>query len=154
MPAQTFEYRAFKKSGLTAQTYPRPDWLADTIKIILLTSNYVNMVGGDVLGHVYYSDLLAYAGGNEIPAASGYTAGGLALASKVVLAVGSNYYVDAADPSWAASTITARGAAILKWTGAANSSPLIQLIDFGADQFDSNGTFIINFAPTGILIIQ
>lgn len=55
--------------------------------------------------------------------------------------------IDAADPSWTSSTITARYAVYYKSTGTSSTSLLIGLEDFGSDKVSSNGTFQIQFAP-------
>lgn len=60
--------------------------------------------------------------------------------------------IDAADPSWASSTITARYCVGRKNTGAAATSPLLFLGDFGADKSTENGTFQVAFASLGILV--
>lgn len=59
--------------------------------------------------------------------------------------------LDAADPSWASATISGiRYAVIYKDTGTGSTSPLLWLIDFGADQQVTNGTFSIVLAALGI----
>jgi hypothetical protein len=60
--------------------------------------------------------------------------------------------IDAADPSWPSSTITARYAVGYKDTGTPSTSPLLCLGDFGADKSTENGTFQITFAALGILV--
>lgn len=56
--------------------------------------------------------------------------------------------MDAADPSWASATISGiRYAAIYK-SGSGN--PLLWLIDFGADQAVTSGTFTIVLAALGL----
>jgi hypothetical protein len=59
--------------------------------------------------------------------------------------------LDSADPSWASATISGiRYAVIYKDTGTAGTSPLLWLIDFGADQSVTSGTFTIVLAALGI----
>jgi hypothetical protein len=59
--------------------------------------------------------------------------------------------LDSADPSWASATISGiRYAVIYKDTGTASTSPLLWLIDFGADQSVTSGTFTIVLAALGI----
>jgi hypothetical protein len=59
--------------------------------------------------------------------------------------------LDAADPSWASATISGiRYAVLYKDTGTAGTSPLLWLIDFGADQSVTSGTFTIVLAALGI----
>ena len=61
---------------------------------------------------------------------------------------------DAADPSWAASTITARYAVIYDRTPASDATrPLLFLIDFGSNQSTTNGTFAITFDALGFGVI-
>lgn len=61
--------------------------------------------------------------------------------------------IDAADPAWASSTITARYCVGYKSTGVDATSPLLFLGDFGSDQTTNNGTFQITFATLGILVV-
>lgn len=61
---------------------------------------------------------------------------------------------DAADPSWASSTITARYAVIYDRTPASDATrPIMALIDFGSNQTTSNGTFTANFDALGFLVV-
>jgi hypothetical protein len=50
---------------------------------------------------------------------------------------------DAADPSWAAASFTARKGIIYKDTGTPSTSPLLWLVTFDADVTSSGGTFLI-----------
>lgn len=59
--------------------------------------------------------------------------------------------IDSADPSWAASTITARKCVIYKDTGVAATSPLLWLIDFEADFSSTNATFSVVIPTLGLL---
>lgn len=86
---------------------------------------------------------------NEV-SGTGYTAGGTVLTSTALSEspTGTIMY-DAADTSWASSTITnARGALIYADALAGNNALL--LINFGADYSTSNGTFTIQYAATGV----
>ena len=57
--------------------------------------------------------------------------------------------LDADDPLWAASTITARYGVIVDTTpGSAATNPLVVLIDFLADKSSSGGEFKITFDAT------
>lgn len=59
--------------------------------------------------------------------------------------------IDAADPQWTTATISGiRYAVIAKDTGTASTSPLLWLIDFGADQAVTSGTFTVVLATLGI----
>lgn len=121
------------------------DWDSDTIKVALCTSSYpVNQDTDD-----YWSDAQPYEASG-----TGYTAGGLTLTSKSLTfdAATNKVTLDAADVTWANSTITARYAVIYDaQTGVNTTSPLIGYVDFGTDQSSSSGSFVISWAATGIL---
>ena len=120
------------------------DFDSDTIKVALVTSSYTP--NQDT--HDYWDDVAT----NEV-SGTGYTAGGETLASKTVTYTsGTNVTkFDAADVSWAASTITARYAVIYDATPATNAAkPLIGYVDFGSDQSSSSGTFSIVWDAAGI----
>lgn len=118
---------------------------SDTIKVALCTSTYTP----DQDAHTYFSNIT-----NEV-SGTGYTAGGVALASKTVTySSGTNTLTfDAADTSWTSSTLTARYAVIYDSTGTASTSPLIAYVDFGADVSSSAGTFQITWDAAGIFTI-
>lgn len=118
------------------------NFTSDTIKVALCTSAYVP----DQDAHTFFSSVT-----NEVTG-TGYTAGGATLASKTVTYnAGTNTLsLDAADVSWASSTITARYAVIYKSTGTASTSPLIGYVDFGADTVSSGGAFQIVWDAAGI----
>jgi hypothetical protein len=119
------------------------DWDTDTIKVALTTSSYTP--NQDT--HDYFNDVT-----NEVTG-TGYTAGGNTLASKTITYdSGTNVIVlDAADTTWASSTITARYAVVYASTGTASTSPLIGYVDFGSDQSSTNGNFTITWDSTGIV---
>lgn len=122
------------------------DWDTDTIKVALCTSSYTPAQDT----HDYFNDIT-----NEVTG-TGYTAGGATLASKTVTyTAGTNTTAfDAADTSWASSTITARYAIIYVDTGGASSTdPLIAYVDFGADVSSSAGTFTITWDSAGIFTV-
>lgn len=75
---------------------------------------------------------------------TGYTAGGSSLTGQVTAQSTSTSYVDFADISWAASTITARGALIYN-SSKANRAVIV--LDFGSDKSSSASTFTVIF-PT------
>ena len=123
------------------------DWDSDTIKVALLTSAYTP--NQDT--HDYYDDV----SGSEV-SGTGYSAGGNTLGSKTVTYdAGTNVIVlDAADTTWASSTITARYAVVYDDSGAtAASKPLIGYVDFASDQSSTNGNFTITWDATGIVRI-
>jgi hypothetical protein len=122
------------------------DFDSDTIKVALLTSSYTP----DQDAHDYFNDVSS----NEV-SGTGYTAGGNTLASKTVTYDSANNVIilDAADTTWASSTITARYAVVYGSTGTASTSPLIGYVDFGSDQSSTNGNFTITWDSTGIVRI-
>lgn len=121
------------------------DYDSDTIKVALLTSAYTP----NQTAHDYYDDVVA----NEV-SGTGYTAGGQALTSKTVTQDTANKVtiLDAADVTWASSTITARYAVIYDDTPSTNATkPLLGYVDFGSDQSSSNGNFTLTWDATGII---
>lgn len=90
---------------------------------------------------------------NEV-SGTGYTAGGALLTTTTVSESPAGTLMwDAADTSWASSTITnARGA--LLYADALVGNNAICLVNFGADYSTNNGTFTIQWAATGILTID
>lgn len=102
----------------------------NTIKIALFTS-----------AATLDSTTTAYAAANEA-AGAGYVAGGNTLAGQVVTTSGTTAYVDFTDSTWAASSITARGALIYNST-AANRAIIV--LDFGVDKTSSASNFVITF---------
>ena len=120
------------------------DFDTDTIKVALLTSVYAP--NQDI--HDYFDDVVA----TEV-VGTGYTAGGQALTTKTVTyEPGTNVTIlDAADVTWAASTITARYAVVYSDAGAGNAlKVLLGYVDFGSDQSSTSGNFTITWDATGI----
>lgn len=118
----------------------------DTINIMLVTSTYSQNIDT----HTKRSDIT-----NEV-SGTGYTAGGVALASKTVTAdnTGDKGVFDAADSSWSTATITARGAVLYKARGgAASADELIAYIDFVTDKVSTAGTFLITWDAAGIITL-
>ena len=85
---------------------------------------------------------------------TGYTAGGATLSGFSVTVDGTTAVLDFTDPTWANSTITARGALIYNST---QSNKAVAVLDFGADISSTNDTFTITFpaaaAATGLVRI-
>lgn len=104
----------------------------DTFKIALYTSSAT-------LG----ASTTAYSATNEATG-TGYTAGGNTLTSVGPTSSGTTAYVDFADTTWSASTITANGALIYN-ANSANASCVV--LAFGSDKSSSNGEFVVVF-PT------
>jgi hypothetical protein len=121
------------------------DWDTDTIKVMLCTSAYVP----DQDAHIYKSSVT-----NEITG-TGYVAGGATLTTKTITydAATNKITLDAADVTWASSTITARYAVIYGDTGVAGTSVLLGYVDFGADVSSTNGNFTIVWDAGGIFTI-
>lgn len=80
-----------------------------------------------------------YAATNEVVGA-GYTAGGETLTGVTVTVDGTTAIVDFNDVTWAAASLTARGALIYN-TSAANKA--IAVYDFGSNRTSSDGDFVI-----------
>lgn len=123
--------------GLVSATAARRvDWAGDTIKVALVTSTF----SPNQDTHDFFDDVT-----NEITG-TGYTAGGVALATKTATYDASTNEVRLkSDPAlWTAATFTARRAILYKDTGSAATSPLLGWCDFGADQSPAG----INFSVT------
>ena len=120
----------------------------NTVKIALLNSTY----SVDVDAHTQWCHVK-----DKEVSGTGYTAGGKTLANQVVSVDNTDNkgVFDADDVTWSSATITARYAVIYKYIDNAGSpadtSPLICLIDFAADQTSTNGDFTITFDAEGIL---
>lgn len=118
--------------------------VTDTIKVLLVTASYTPDQDLDV----YLSDI-----DNEVAAGGGYTTGGITLANKAVSVdlVNNRAKFTADAATWAAATLTARGAILYKDTGVAGTSTLITYKDFGSDKTASGGDFTIDWDATGII---
>lgn len=81
---------------------------------------------------------------------TGYTAGGINLTSTEVTLASGTMTFDAADSSWASSTITARAAGGFFDIGTAATDIIIWLSNFGADASTVSGTFTVVWSGTGI----
>jgi hypothetical protein len=106
----------------------------DTFKIAL----YDSTAGLDASTTVY--TVTGEVGG------TGYTAGGASLSNVEPTSAGSVGVADFADASWAASTITARGALIYNST---NGNRAVAVLDFGAEKSSSASTFTVTFPEAG-----
>lgn len=114
-------------------TVVRAATTADTFKIALYTSTAT-------LG----ATTTAYSATNEITG-TGYTAGGNTLTvSAVPTSTGTTAFLDFADTTWAAATITANGALIYNST---QSNKAVAVLAFGGDKTSTAGDFTIIF-PT------
>lgn len=120
------------------------NWTSDDIKVMLVADTYTP----DQDAHDYLDDVVA----NEV-SGTGYTAGGATLASKTLTYDTANNYIilDAADVTWASSTITARYAVVYSDAGATNAQKvLIGYVDFGSNQSSSAGNFLITWDANGV----
>ena len=118
------------------------DTTADRFKVMLVTSSYTPNFGT----HDFKSDVT-----NEVTG-TGYDAGGKSLTSVTLTQSGGTITFDAADLTWASSTITARGAVV--YDDSLTNDPLICYIDFGADKSSSAGDFVLSFNASGIFTLD
>ena len=85
----------------------------------------------------------AYSVTNEV-SGTNYVAGGNTLTiSQVPTSSGTTAFLDFADTTWSAATITARGALVYLANGGTN--PAIAVLDFGSDKTSTAGDFTIVF---------
>lgn len=83
-----------------------------------------------------------------------YTAGGKTLTNKAFSTSGAVALFDAADVTWASSTITARYAVLyINDATSPGDDGLICCIDFGADRSSSSGDFTIEWSVSGIIVV-
>jgi len=118
----------------------------DTIKVSLHTSTYTPAQDT----HEYKDDLT-----NEVTG-TGYSAGGATLAGKTLTyTAGTNTITfDAADASWATSTITARTAVLYNDTPATDGAKgLICYQQSDSDIISTGGTFTVQWHANGIVSI-
>lgn len=120
------------------------DFDTDTMKQALLTAYTIN-----IDTHDFFDDV----SGTEITG-TGYTAGGATLGSKTATydTATDQIRLDAADPSWTSSTLSATDSVTYKSTGTASTSQLLAGIDFGATVATTGGTFLVTFDSTGIWV--
>lgn len=91
---------------------------------------------------------------NEV-SGTGYTAGGTAITTTEITLSSGVLTFDAADVSWASSTITSAMAAVLYTNvGADTTDQLILLSDFVTAASTSNGTFLIQWNASGIFTLD
>lgn len=121
------------------------DWDTDDIKVMLVGSAY----SPNQDTHDYLDDVIA----NEV-SGTGYTAGGISLTGKTNTydSASNTIVLDAADVTWANSTVTARYAVLYNNAGTSNAAkPLIAYVDFVSDQSSTAGNFTITWDPAGIV---
>lgn len=106
-----------------------PHTAADTFKIALYTSSAT-----------LSKATTAYSATNEV-SGTGYTAGGATLSGFSVTLDTDTAILDwTTDPTWATSTITARGAVIYN---SSRSNAAVAVLDFGSDIASTAGTFTV-----------
>ena len=106
----------------------------DTFKIALYTSSAT-------LG----ASTTAYTTSDEVPSTGGYTAGGNTLTVSVTpTSTGTTAFLDFADTTWSAATITANGALIYN---SSKADRAVAVLAFGSDKTSTAGDFTIIF-PT------
>lgn len=106
---------------------------ADTYKIALYTSTAT-----------LDATTTAYTATNEV-SGTGYTAGGATLSGFAVSGSGATAWLDfTTDPTWAAATITARGALIYN---SSKTNKAVAVLNFGSDVTSTASTFTVTF-PT------
>ncbi len=117
----------------------------DAFKAMLVTSTYAP----DIDAHSHRDDIT-----NEVVGA-GYTLGGMTIPNPTVTQDNANDRAvwDGDDITWAASTITARGAVIYQDVGTAATDRLVTFLDFVTDQTSTGGNFNLNFNAIGILTL-
>lgn len=121
--------------------------ISDDIKFALFTNSVTpNFSSDSQYGSSPYN-------ANEVTG-TGYTSGGVSLASKTITEnpTGTLMY-DAADPSWSNSTITGARAGLV-YDNTLTNKNVICLVNFGADYSTQNGTFTVQLAATGLLFID
>ena len=118
------------------------DFSTDVFKLALYTS--ASSIGPDTT---------VYATTNEVTG-TGYVAGGNTMTGVTVVLSGTTSYVDFDNSTWAASSITARGALIYN---SSKSNKAVAVLDFGADKTSSGTPFVVqmpsNTATTALLRI-
>lgn len=136
-------YNSFKADIMNGNI----DLNTDTIYCLLVTSVYTPNIDT----HAKRSDIT-----NEVAAGGGYSTGGAQVTTPTVNVDTTNDrgIFDGDDVTWAASTITARGAVLYKNRGgAATADELICYIDFVSDKSSTAGNFTITWDAVGILTL-
>ena len=119
--------------------------LAHPLRGTLHTASYVP----DFDNHRYQSDLT-----NELPAAGGYTPGGILLANKTLAydAATDTAYLDCDDLLWEPATFDARYLVVADVNaGTAATRPLIGIVDFETTRSPDNGPFRVQVSTSGAL---
>ncbi|MBF6133524.1 hypothetical protein IU501_10985 [Nocardia otitidiscaviarum] len=133
-------YGRLGMSVLTKQV----DLVNDELRAVLLDNTYTP----DLDAHQFQSSLTG-----ELATGNGYTAGGVVLTNQALTydSVTNTAWLDADNPVWNPSTITARYCVIVDTqSGSAATNPLLCLIDFEEDKSSDNAAFEVAVAVTGL----
>lgn len=124
-------------NGLESETAVRVLMCTDTEAPNFDTHNFRDDIAAEVTG-------------------TGYSAGGVVITSTELTISSGVLTYDAADASWAASTISNAMAAVGHYTrgGASSADELIWLADFVSAASSSSGTFTIQWSASGIFTID
>jgi hypothetical protein len=120
----------------------------DTLKVALSNAaGPVTLSTGGVQAAKLFTDWTA----NVTPeiTGTGYTAGGVTLASQSLAVAGNVLTFTGANPSWAAATFTANQAVF--YDSSASTVQLICFWDFGGAQSPAGVTFTLNISGSGLL---
>jgi hypothetical protein len=113
-------------------TVVRASTTADTFKIALYTSSAT-----------LDASTTTYSTSNEVPSTGGYSAGGNTLTvSQVPTSTSTTAWLDFADSTWSAATITANGALIYN---SSQGDKAVAVLAFGGDKTSTAGDFTIVF---------
>jgi hypothetical protein len=107
---------------------------ANTFKIALYTSSAT-----------LDANTTAYTTSDEVATGGNYVAGGNTLSVTTTPTnggSGTTAYIDFADTTWSAATITARGALIYNNS---QSNSAVAVLDFGSDKTSTDGDFTVQF---------
>jgi hypothetical protein len=126
------------------------NFLCTSFKVELLKGIHnFSAAGGDTFKIALYDNnaaftaaTTAYTTSDEI-VGSGYTAGGNTLTNIDPTSSGTTAFLDFADTTWSAATITARGALI--YNSSAVGNPAVAVLDFGGDKTSTAGDFTVVF---------
>lgn len=119
--------------------------ITDTIKVALLTQGYVPNEADE-----FFSDISAH----EV-VATGYVAGGQALANKSLVTSDKQVTFDADDPLWnITGQLSALYAVVYKDTGNPATSRLIVLKEFVYLRTVINDSFTPEWGPNGIILLR
>lgn len=134
-------YPQFHMSALSGQV----NLATDALRILLLSSTYAPNLDT----HRYASSLTG-----ELSTGSGYTAGGQLLTGVALTydAATDTTWLDANNPVWDPSTLTARYAVLVDvQSGSAATNPLVVYWDFEENKSSDNAPFELNINALGLL---